>query len=383
MNNLDKIDINLLKNVCVLNSEQKILKCFVFLKNKHNRLENIVPKKQILEYFPFLNAYLININQKDLKTLCDFEFVLYVSSVQKASILLYNSRKYLKVNDIHKLGFLGDGITCAVIDTGCYPHLDFCLGHNRIKKFVDFVDDKTKLYDDNGHGTFVCGVLAGNGLCFNGKYKGIAPNCDLVVLKALDKNGETQAVTILKSMQWILDNKEKYNIKVVCMSFGSSPIEKNDPLVEGAKILWENGICVVCAGGNDGPNHSSIKSPGVCPNVITVGSADKIDSLNEIKVAPFSSRGPAFDYIKPDIIAPGVDIVSTTNNKKFYTTMSGTSVSTPFVAGFCSLLLQKNTSFSPNHLKSILMANAQTLNGNQNDFGSGFVDLSNLFLNGD
>lgn len=376
-----KIDLKLINSVKTL--EKSDVCCIVWVvdfKSAKEFFEKSIGKDCIIAEYPFLNAFALNINSSQILKLADYTFVEYVSSVQKASILLDKSRDDLEINDLHKMGVMGQGVCVAVIDTGIYPHIDFVLGKNRVKCFVDFVQEKQCLYDDNGHGTFVAGVLGGNGLTENGKYKGIAPLCDFAILKALNSDGETQGVTILKAMQWIIDNKEKYNIKVVCMSFGSIPQNKNDPLMAGAKVLWENGICVVCAGGNDGPLPKTIKSPGACPNVITVGSCERLKDLNNIKVASFSSRGPAFDFVKPDIIAPGVEIVSTTNNKSFYTTMTGTSVSTPFVAGMCALMLSQNPHLSPNFIKSLLMASALPVADEKNSCGSGLLNAKNIFM---
>lgn len=378
----EKIDENLINKVQILEGLQKV-RCILWV------VDFEVAKSQIIEFFgqdciegefPFLNAIGICVENDALLNLSEFSWVEYVSSVQKANIFLNKSREDLEINDLHKMGVLGQNVCVAVVDTGIYPHLDFVLGKNRIKVFKDFVSNKEFPYDDNGHGTFVAGVVAGSGLVQNGKYRGVAPCCDLAILKALNSDGETQGFTILKAMQWIVDNKNKYNIKVVCMSFGSTPLSKNDPLILGAKALWENGIVVVCAGGNDGPNRSTIKSPGACPNVITVGSADKIKDLSKIKVAPFSSRGPAFDFIKPDIIAPGVEIVSTTNSTNFYTKMTGTSVSTPFVAGMCALMLGQNSTLSPNFVKSLIMASAVSVDDEKNACGSGMLNAGNIFM---
>ena len=376
-----KIDENLIDKICVLNKTKKEVLCIVWLKNRYDleKFYNIIDEENILKYYLFLNAVAIKIDKQNLFKIAKFDFIIYISSVQKASVFMHNSRAFLNIDSLHKKGICGEGVCVAIIDTGCFSHLDFMLRKNRIKKFVDFINNKKTLYDDNGHGTFVAGVLAGSGLVFNGKYKGIAPDCELIILKALDHNGETKALTILNAMEWILNNKEKYNIKIVCMSFGSSPLSENDPLIESAKILWENGICVVCAGGNDGPNKSSIKSPGACPNVITVGSLDKLTDFKNVTVAPFSSRGPIFDYIKPDLLAPGVDIISTSNDLNFYKVMSGTSVSTPFVAGVCALILQKNKNITPNEIKSILIKNANFVCEDKNACGSGFLNVYNIF----
>ncbi len=378
---IEKIDVNLLNKVSALKKED--FSCIVWVINfweAKKKLLDTFGENCIVAEFPFLNAVAIKIKSGDLFKLSQFCFVEYVSSVQNASVFLNKARNDLDINDLHSMGVVGSGVCVAVIDTGIYPHLDFCMGHNRIVVFKDFVGGKSSPYDDNGHGTFVAGVLGGSGLVYNGKFKGVAPGCDLVILKALDKNGETQGVTILQAMQWIVDNKDTYNIKVVCMSFGSVPLSKNDPLIAGVKVLWENGIIVVCAGGNDGPQPNTIKSPGACPSVITVGSCDIIDSLEDVKVASFSSRGPAFDFVKPDILAPGLEIISTDNSEKFYTQMTGTSVSTPFVAGMCALILGENPKLSPNFVKGLIMASAVTIDDDKNSCGSGLVNAKNIFI---
>ena len=90
-------------------------------------------------------------------------------------------------------------------------------GKNRIIKFVDLINNKNEIYDDNGHGTFITGILSGNSI--TNKYNGIDNSADVIVIKALDDAGETTSIKILQAMQWVLDNAQKYNIKVVCMSY--------------------------------------------------------------------------------------------------------------------------------------------------------------------
>ena len=157
--------------------------------------------------------------------------------------------------------------------------------------------------------------------------------------------------------------------------------EKNDPLIFGAEVLWNNGICVICAGGNSGPESSTIMSPGASKKIITVGSLDNID--HDIDVADFSSRGPVFNYYKPDLIVPGVDIISTNrfnDGHKFYTKMSGTSVSTPMVAGIASLLYKINPNYSPDQIKYMLVNSCVKISGDKNSEGFGYLDLRKLIL---
>ena len=257
----------------------------------------------------------------------------------------------------------------------------------RIIKFVDLINNKSSPYDDNGHGTFVASVFGGNGIVSGNKYIGIDNNINIISIKALDKNGESGAFNILKAMQWVLDNKNKYNIKVVCMSFGSMVIEKNDPLVLAAEVLWNNGICVVCAGGNSGPEKSTIKSPAASSKIISVGALDdkrhnESYNIENFKVAEFSSRGPIFNNYKPDIVASGVNVKSACNfglEGKFYDTMSGTSIATPVVAGLCSLIISKKPKLSPSEIKNILIKNSNRITGDRNIEGFGWVNLKNYF----
>ena len=238
-------------------------------------------------------------------------------------------------------------------------------------------------YDDNGHGTFVAGVCSGNGALSGGRFSGIAPQSNIFSLKALDKNGEASADKILKAMEWVYDNHRKNNITVVCMSFGSEPLGLNDPIMSGAESLWRDGVVVVAAAGNSGPEFQTIKSPGVSRTIITVGGFDdnRIEEKIErrfFEIAPFSSRGPAFKSFKPDLVAPAVDITSC-GRDKVYTRLSGTSVATPMIAGLCALLKEYNQNLSPNEIKRKLLASCQPICFNRNLEGYGFPNIEKLF----
>lgn len=381
MENLDKIDPTLLA-VDVAEMSQRKVNCVIWVRDfwlARDFLKSVFAEGVVVGEYPFLNAFGLCVNSSDMLKLSNFAWVEYVSSVQRASVFLDKAKKDIEIEELHRQGIFGAGVSVAILDTGCYPHLDFMLGRQRIRHFVDFVGTQKQVYDDNGHGTFVAGVLAGSGLTKGGKYAGVAPASELVILKALDHSGETQAFTILNAMQWLYDNHNRHNIRVACMSFGSVPLSRNDPLMAGAEALWDDGVVVVGACGNDGPTEGTIKSPGACPKIITVGSADVIAEPEQAKVAEFSSRGPSFNFVKPDLIAPGVDITSTDNSVKFYTQMSGTSVSTPFVAGVAALLLSQSPYLSPNHIKGILMQSATRLKEDRNSCGSGLLSAARAF----
>ncbi len=273
----------------------------------------------------------------------------------------------------------GEGVCIAIIDTGVNPHYDLVKPFNRILAFKDFIGDKETPYDDDGHGTHVAGLAIGNGYSSGAEKLGSAPLANIVGLKALDKLGNGLTSDILAAMQWVITNKNKYNIKVVNLSLGitvsNNPFEAiTEPLLLGANALVENDITVVTAAGNAGPSKSSITSPGISPMVITVGSIST--NKKEPHVASFSSRGPSpFGLHKPDIIAPGVELVSLDNSTgKKYVSQSGTSMSAPIISGMAACLYSKYPYLTPKKVKNILTSLAEPLEGEtQNSQGYGYL----------
>lgn len=247
-------------------------------------------------------------------------------------------------------GGSGRGISIAVLDTGTYPHYDIIKPYNRLLVFRDFVNGVTSPYDDDGHGTHVAGIAAGNG--FTGAPAGIAPEASIVSLKVLDSDGGGNVSDILAAMQWICDNHRKYNIRVVNLSLGmpyddSVPI---DPLQLGVGALYRAGITVVAAGGNSGPAAKTISSPGNSPYAITAGCCGRGG------VSEFSSRGPAGAYMKPELVAYGEDICSLAPGKTATAIQSGTSMAAPVVSGAAACLYSIYPKLSPLQIKKLLIS---------------------------
>lgn len=376
----NKIDSHLLYIVSLLDEDKKwecIVHAHDFDRTKKILLHN---KIDILNEYLFIKSFRVLASKKDLSFLTRTTQVKYISSLSKAFAQMETAKRILEVQDFCGAG---EGTTIAFIDTGIIEHADFCLGKRRIIKFVDFVSGKEKPYDDNGHGTFVAGVCSGNGALSCGRYSGISPKTQIVSLKALNSKGEASADKILNAMEWIYNNHKKYNIRVVCMSFGSEPLGFNDPIMNGAEALWNSGIVVVAAAGNSGPEYNTIKSPGVSKYIITVGGFNdnrlKEGDYNEnyFEVADFSSRGPAFQRYKPDLVAPSVDIISC-GTKNSYTTLSGTSVATPMVAGLCCLLIERYPHISPNEVKRTILSCCKPISFNRNYEGLGYPQIKKI-----
>ena len=262
--------------------------------------------------------------------------------------------------------YTGKNITIAFLDTGICNIYDF---HNRIIYFKDFVNQKKSPYDDNGHGCHVAGISSGNG-----KYKGIAPDSNIIMLKTLNGEGKGNAANVLSGIKWIENNHKKFNIKIVNMSIGTGAEIPNDPLVMAVEALWKKGIVVVTAAGNNGPNPGTISSPGTSKIVITVGASD--DESDQLK--NFSGRGPTRENImKPDLVAPGNNIFSCQCNGD-YKSLSGTSMSTPIVSGAVALLLEKAPDLSPDDIKYMLKLSSTELELPQNRQGWGLLNIKKL-----
>lgn len=277
-------------------------------------------------------------------------------------------------------GLTGKNVGVAILDTGVFPHNDLTNPQNRIIYFKDFVGEETRPYDDDGHGTHVAGIVAGNGFSSKGKYMGIAPDANIVGVKVLKGDGGGNVSDVIAGIQWTIDNKAKYNIKVMTLSLGTKPKANytEDPLCQAVDAAVASGITVVVAAGNSGPKPSTISSPAISPNVITVGACNDREGVasNKVKIADFSSRGPTPEGLtKPDILAPGVNINSLSNKQLEYRPLSGTSMATPIVAGCAALLYENNPRLTPLEVKRIIMNNALNIGIPNMEQGAGLLDI--------
>jgi serine protease AprX len=289
--------------------------------------------------------------------------------------------------------YTGKGVTIAVVDTGIDPHPDL---EGRIIGFRDMVGNRTAPYDDNGHGTHVAGCAAGSGAQSEGRYRGAAPGAQLVGVKVLNKFGSGSMSTMLAGINWVVQNKEMYGIRIMSMSLGAQAQAgcSDDPLCQAVGRVWQAGIVVVVAAGNEGPGAGSISTPGIHPQVITVGAMDDQGTVarGDDSLAAFSSRGPTPDGLhKPEILAPGVGITSLraagsyldktqpdVRVGRWYATLSGTSMATPIVSGIVALLLEARPALSPDGVKQALAASAENRGLLPDEQGAGYVDAQRL-----
>lgn len=306
---------------------------------------------------------------------------------------LWNSSKRLQ----------GQSIGVAVVDSGIArnPDMNGLLQSNRVVATVNIVGSSGSVDDAYGHGTHVAGTIAGNGASSGGAYTGVAPKANLIDVRVTDDIGQGSTSDVVAGLQWIYENRVKYNIRVVNLSLNSSVAESylTSPLDAALEVLWFNRIAVVVSAGNNGGTQSGILYPPANdPFVITVGATDDKGTLTlaDDDIANFSAFGVTTEgFSKPDIVAPGRNIVSllasddcnislnhpgniVQSSKGFhYLRISGTSMSSAVVAGAVALLIQDRPDLTPDQIKYRLMATANKdwSHYTSAQAGAGYLDI--------
>lgn len=381
------------KNLCPIVQEKlnskdiKTIPIIISYKNNKKMSSTRISalSKNISYELPIINGYACEMYSDAILEINSDPNIEYISYDARVFSVMDISRKTVGADNVYKMGYTGKDVTVALIDTGVSPHIDLIYPQNRVIGFKDFINNETAAYDDNGHGTHCAGILASNGYASKGKYRGIAPEANILSIKVLDKEGNGKTSDILSAVQWIIDTKEVYNTKIVNFSLGAVAQyrERKDPLVKAANRAIENNMTVVAAVGNSGPSRNSILSPATSRYVISVGALDnhKSPNTNDDFIPAFSSRGPTYDRIKkPDLIAPGVDVTSLNfKSQNGYTALSGTSMAAPMVSGAAALLLNANPNYTHFDIKRILTNACTKLNVSAYDQGAGILDLDKIF----
>lgn len=299
---------------------------------------------------------------------------------------------------LHAEGVSGLLVTVAVLDTGYWSHPGVdttALGLGRVLAQYDAIgstSDSNQLSvvgltsvgatantDGSGHGAHVTGIMLNTQRTADGRYFGLAPNANLVSVRAFDATGRGTYSSVIRGIDWIVKNRNAHRIRVLNLSIGATPRSYywDDPLNRAVMKAWQAGIVVVVSAGNGGPVPQSITVPGNVPYVITVGAmtdnftpADPADD----RLASFSAAGPTYEgFVKPEVVAPGGHIWSlmptyariaqehpSYRNDGDFFTMSGTSQAAAVVSGVAALLLQAEPGLTPDAVKCKLVASART-----------------------
>lgn len=379
--------------------ENKIYKSFrviIHCKNLQKNIESKISsyKGSLIRSITKCSLISAQLTPHAIERLIEFPEVNYIS-FDKYSYICGNSIQSsngIRLAEKYKL--TGKGIGIGIIDTGVYPHSDLINPVNRIKHFVDLINGCKYPYDDNGHGTFVSGLIGGNGLSSKGIYKGIAENSSICCYKAFNSKGRAYISDVLYSIQGIIEQSKELNIRVLCLPF---EIAEYDFLVNSYfSILFEeaakaNIITIVPSGSNDNI-EGSIRGLAILPNCITVGGIDTSKDKTSYK---YSSSGPVAKLEKPDLVAACVDIIGLNCNSNYiserkgskvypyaledpYTSYSGTSCAAAYIAGICALLLENNPNLGFKDILSLLKVSCNLIEIPKALQGSGVININKL-----
>jgi len=268
--------------------------------------------------------------------------------------------------------YTGKGVKIAILDTGIDTTHEMFGNRTILSKSFN----SEGVNDLNGHGSHCAGIAAGNG-----QYKGAAPDAYLLNAKVLTSRGSGKTSNIIAGINWALDpdgnESTDDGADIISMSFGGPLTDLDGPLASAIRDAIDDGVIFVAASGNCRKGCGSffgVTMPGSMPEVITVGAVNENNNI-----ASFSSGDTFSNYVKPDVVAPGVNIMSATKNGG-YKSASGTSMSTPIVAGLIALMLEKE-SLTHTQIKAKLESTATDLGNSGKDiaYGSGLVNVSGLF----
>ena len=328
------------------------------------------------EYTKVFFGAAITVPRAMLSQIAGLSYVKRVFIDRPVKALLEQSVHQIRADSVWSIfGTKGDGIVVGTEDTGI-DYGDSALGGGfgpgyKVVGGYNFIANNNDPMDDNGHGTHVAGIIAADG----GGFEGVAPHAKLMAFKVLNSAGAGLESTVIAGVERAADPNDDGNdsdrVDVLNISLGGSG-SPDDPLCTAVDNIVDLGVSVCAAAGNSG-NFFTIGSPAAAPLAITVGAVDSSDNL-----ASFSSKGPnpLIYSIKPEVVAPGVSVLSTYLNNSS-ATFSGTSMATPFVSGVCALLKSLHRSWTPYTLKSAVVNSAVDIGDEAMAAGAGRVDAFN------
>ncbi len=374
---------------------------------KYNNIKESIEKKiksnkcKVIFNIESVNCLCAVLSNKAIKSIIELPEVKYVCLDELAflcgkNVLLSNGvyTQGSKSELLSEKGFTGKGIGIGIIDSGVYPHPDLVNPTNKIKYFMDLVNNLSYPYDDNGHGTFISGVVSGSGTSGKAKDRGVAINSHIAMIKAFNSSGRGYISSTLYSLETLYGLIAEYNLKVICAPFevitmNSFILDLYDKLFTSFK---DKKVVVVVPSGHNEASEDTIKGIAISNKVLTIGG---MNTHSYYSISPYSCCGSNKVLHKPDFMAASDNIMSLNSDisyvserdgvklyphslKTLYTEYSGTSISCAFIAGVCALLYEINSEYTYEDIYSLLKLNSILMNDKKYKQGNGYIKLYEL-----
>ena len=389
-----KLELNL-KN-CMSYRSTKDYRVIIKYKNfQESIIKNILSYKgEVLHCITYCNLISARLNSKGINRLLEYpeiEYICFDEYLFLCGMSISTANKFKLSNNSN---ITGKGIGIGIIDSGVYPHTDLLSPYNKIGSFTDLIDGLNYPYDNNGHGTCTCGIIAGSGDRSNKMYSGVAQGSVLHCYKAFDRLGKGFVSDVLYALELILLSSQKYNIKVICLPF--ELLYYNNFIISCFNTMFKSstnkGIIPVLPSGSNKSIEGSLTGIALCTNCITVSG---LDTRSSLKPYIYSSSGLIKKGSKPDVCAACVDIVSLNSNTDYisekngiklythkletsYKTFSGTSLAAAYISALCALLFETNPNLNFKDIVSLLKVSCEELDMPRSFQGDGKVNINNL-----
>ncbi|WP_291634429.1 S8 family serine peptidase [Clostridium sp.] len=357
-----------------------------------NKIKSL--KCEIIRHIPGVKCICAILTATVIERLLEYPQVAYITFDSYAHLCGNSVLSSNGVSFQSNYTLTGKGIGIGIVDSGVYPHCDLLKPSTRIKKFVDVINNSTYPYDDNGHGTFISGLICGSGYGSKGMYKGVAKDSHIYMIKAFNKLGKGFISDILFSLETLINDSVDFNIKIICLPFET--LETNEFVLSLFSKLFDvaisKGLVVIVPSGSNNNIKNSIRGIATLSNCITVGG---YDSTGIPKIYEYSSSGPCQKLDKPNLIAACVDVCSLITDTQFvsekngvkmypplinnlYTTYTGTSCSAAFISGVCALLYENNKDLCFKDTLALLKVSSSLINSPKYMQGAGILNLEKL-----
>lgn len=395
----DTLKDNIYKNYRV------IISCNTLLEKVKKKVLSY--KGEIIYTFENLNCICASLNKRGIERLTEYPEVHYIdfdslvfsipfdSSTNDVTDKM-SSKSLSLMNDKNNSALNGKDVCIGIISTGIYPNNDLVKPNNRIVKSIDFTENYSYPYDNVGLGTFIAGIIGGNGYSSKGLVKGVAPRCNFYSVKVFDIRGRAFASTILQSMYSLANDALEYKIKVLFLPFETFEYNKFilSLFQKTFDYISNMGITIIIPTGSSINDPHSIRGIASLDNCICIGG---LNSVNPPSLYKYSSSGPYPKKKKPDFVFKCYKLSTLNFNKNYiperngmklyappmkyaYAQVSSVALAGAYACGLCALLYEHKEDLTYKDIHSILKLSSNSLELPKTHIGYGTISLENLVL---